>query len=148
MNIFSAALPPHAIFFFSPAACCVLTSPQMTVCSCSFNLLPCLSFLSLSLSLVNIRTQAPNAETPSSLPVLCLPPPLPGCTLDRYQSLPLSPTSLTSNLPSSPLLSSNPLPQSTLSLFTSAPPLPNPTSNAPFRCTFSPTSSFPNVRRH
>ena len=119
----------------------------MTICSRSFKLPPCLSFiLSLSRIPVNIRTQAPNVEPPSSLPVLCLPTPLPGCTLDRYQSLPLSPTSLTS-----PLLSSNPLPQLTLTLnsFKSAPSLLIPTSNAPFPCTLPqlplplhPSSSF------
>lgn len=40
---------PSSQFFFSPVAHCVLTSPQMTVYSCSFNLPPLLSFLSLFL---------------------------------------------------------------------------------------------------
>ncbi|TKS80128.1 Ephrin type-B receptor 3 [Collichthys lucidus] len=61
-----------------------------------------------------------------------------GCTLDRYQSLPLSPTSLTPDLPSFPLLFANPLPQLKLTLnsFKSAPSLLNPASNARSPCTF------------
>lgn len=93
---------------------------------------------SLSLSPLLNFTQAPNAKPQNSSPLLCLPSPLPGCTLDRCQPLLLSPTSLTPDLPPFAPLFSNPLPQlmQTLNSFKSVPPLPSPTNNAPSPCTF------------
>lgn len=121
--------------------------------SWSFNLLPLLSCLSSSFSLP--CTQAPNANPPSSLHILSLPALVPGYMLDRYESLPLSQTSLTLDLLPAGLFFS-PLFQSStveadppLTLFKSALSLLKPTSKVPSPCTFSdflfpptPSSSF------
>lgn len=109
--------------------------------SWSFNLLPLLSCLSSSFSLP--CTQAPNANPPSSLHILSLPALVPGYMLDRYESLPLSQTSLTLDLLPAGLFFS-PLFQSStveadppLTLFKSALSLLKPTSKVPSPCTFS-----------
>lgn len=131
VEIFSVALTPLVCFFFflllsSGMLCPNFTSNDSVLLLAQPSSPPVYSF---SFSFINFHTQAPNAKPQSSLPVLCLPSPLPGCTLDRCQPLLLSPTFLTifdPDLPPSAPFSSDPLPQlmPTLNSFKSAPSLP------------------------
>lgn len=145
MKIFSPLVCVSLSVFFkklSPAACCVLTSPQMTMCSCSFNPPPLLapappppppSPLSSSLTkILRHHVQKPKVPRPSSV---SFPRPQVAHSIDTRHPLspqhpwPLSPPPA----PPPPIHQSTNLFENRPSALSgSAPSLLNPTSNAPF----------------